>query len=76
MKKKTVLVSLLTILLVTLTLSKTYLTKPIKETKGVEVVPTMQDVITSDSSWCPTFQLIFNDLKYVINFLTLIKKSL
>ena len=63
MKKKTVLVSLLTILLVTLTLSKTYLTKPIKETKGVEVVPTMQDVITSDSSWCPTFQLIFNDLK-------------
>ena len=35
MKKKTVLVSLLTILLVTLTLSKTYLTKPIKETKGV-----------------------------------------
>lgn len=63
MKKKTVLVSLLTILLVTLTLFKTYLTKPIKETKGVEVVPTMQDDITSDSSWCPTFQLIFNDLK-------------
>ena len=51
MKKKIILVSLLTILLVTLTLSKTYLTKPIKETKGVEVVPTMQDVITSDSSW-------------------------
>ncbi len=37
--------------------------KPLKETKGVLVVPTMQDILESDSSWCATFELIWNDLK-------------
>ena len=71
MKKKMVLSSLLAALLVTLAVTEIYLKKDIKETKGVEVVPTMQDDITSDSSWCPTFQLIFNDLK---NDLELLKE--
>ena len=33
-------------------------------TEGVEVVPTMNDKIDSDSTWCGTFQLVLN---YLIN---------
>lgn len=35
----------------------------LKQTEGVTVVPTMQDEITADSSWCATFQLVWNDMK-------------
>lgn len=34
-----------------------------KETKGINVVPTLQDKISNDTVWCPTFQLVWNDLK-------------
>lgn len=37
--------------------------KELKETKGVDVVPTLSDKVTADTSWCPTFQLIWNDFK-------------
>ena len=37
--------------------------KVLKETLGVEVVPTFSDKIGTDTSWCPTFQLIWNDFK-------------
>lgn len=37
--------------------------KELKETKGVDVVPTLSDKISKDTSWCPTFQLIWNDFK-------------
>lgn len=40
-----------------------YEKKELKETKGVEVVPTLSDKISKDTSWCPTFQLIWNDFK-------------
>ncbi len=40
-----------------------YNKKELKETKGVEVVPTLNDEISKDTSWCPTFQLIWNDFK-------------
>ncbi len=29
----------------------------------IEIVPTMDDQIKSDTSWCATFQLVWNDLK-------------
>lgn len=37
--------------------------KELKETKRVEVVPTLSDKVSADTSWCPTFQLIWNDFK-------------
>lgn len=33
------------------------------KTSNITVVPTMQDDITADSSWCGTFQLVWNDMK-------------
>ncbi len=30
---------------------------------GIAILPTMQDNLKSNSAWCPTFQLIWNDLK-------------
>ncbi len=33
------------------------------KTEGITVVPTMNDKITADSSWCGTVQLVWNDLK-------------
>ncbi len=38
-------------------------THALKETVGVFIVPTLDDTIGPDSSWCATFQLIWNDLK-------------
>ena len=35
----------------------------LEETSGITVVPTMNDKITADSSWCGTFQLVWNDMK-------------
>ena len=35
----------------------------LEKTNGMLVVPTMNDKITADSSWCGTFQLIWNDMK-------------
>lgn len=40
-----------------------YNKKELNETKGVEVVPTLSDKVSADTSWCPTFQLIWNDFK-------------
>ncbi len=33
------------------------------QASGITVVPTMNDIITADSSWCGTFQLVWNDMK-------------
>lgn len=37
--------------------------KDIPLTKGITIVPTMDDKINTDSSWCATFQLVWNDMK-------------
>ncbi len=37
--------------------------KDMSLTNGIYVVPTMSDEIKSDSSWCATFQLVWNDMK-------------
>lgn len=42
---------------------RVYDKKELKETKGVDVVPTLSDKISKDTSWCPAFQLIWNDFK-------------
>lgn len=35
----------------------------IQTTEEIEIVPTMSDTIMADSSWCGTFQLVWNDMK-------------
>ncbi|MCL1876978.1 hypothetical protein FWF74_03030 [Candidatus Saccharibacteria bacterium] len=35
----------------------------LKETAGITTVPTMLDEITADSTWCGTFQMVWNDMK-------------
>jgi len=35
----------------------------LEKTSKMDVVPTMQDEITADSTWCGTFQLVWNDMK-------------
>lgn len=35
----------------------------LQQVEGITIVPTMRDTITADSSWCGTFQLIWNDMK-------------
>ena len=35
----------------------------LEQSASISVVPTMRDTITTDSTWCGTFQLIWNDLK-------------
>ena len=34
-----------------------------KESELIEVVPTLLDEITTNSAWCGTFQLVWNDVK-------------
>ncbi len=42
---------------------KVFFKRNLKETKDVYVVPTMQDEIAKDASWCATFELVWNDMK-------------
>lgn len=64
MKKKKILIIViiaLMILLGIILINKKNL--QIEKANGITVVPTMSDKITTDSSWCGTFQLVWNDMK-------------
>jgi len=61
-----IIITLLIIIILTLILiSKNRIKKTtnLEKTTGITVVPTMNDKITADSSWCGTFQLVWNDMK-------------
>lgn len=65
MKKKVIALSVAIILVVAFCLFYFLVLKNKRNltiTTGVNVVPTMNDKITSDSAWCGTFQLVWNDM--------------
>lgn len=51
------------IMVVNKTSSITNTTAKLQQTDEITIVPTMDDKITADSSWCGTFQLVWNDMK-------------
>lgn len=59
----TVVVILLVFLVIMLINRKGNTPTILEKTNGISVVPTMNDKITADSSWCGTFQLVWNDMK-------------
>ena len=71
MKKKKLLILMLIItlliiiILVLILLRKNIIksTNDLEKTKGITVVPTMNDEITADSGCCGTFQLVWNDME-------------
>ena len=73
MKSSTIVILTLVVVIVSLLvigiIKKIDITKEKKEddtvleSQGINVVPTMSDVITEDSSYCGTFALVWNDMK-------------
>lgn len=65
MKRQVLIIFIALILMLTFTI----LLLPNKKIKqkqfsqGINVLPTMNDLITNDSVWCGTFQLVWNDMK-------------
>lgn len=65
MKKKIIITVIITLLVVALGLFYYLQLKNKhnnKETIGVEVLPTMNDTLSTDSTWCGTLQLVWNDI--------------
>lgn len=61
-KKKKIIISFIVIILLIVGIFM-ILTNRLQKAEGVTIVPTMEDTITTDSSWCGTFQLVWNDMK-------------
>lgn len=62
MKRKIIIIILLVVILC---LSFFFILKNkrnIKDTEGVVVLPTMNDKLSGDSTWCGTLQLVWNDM--------------
>lgn len=62
-KKNKILISLAIIILLLIIGVIVIKATKLERTAGITVVPTMSDKITTDSSWCGTFQLVWNDMK-------------
>ncbi len=60
-----IIIILFIIVFVIINMAKIFSKKATKlqAVEGITVVPTMNDTITTDSSWCGTFQLVWNDMK-------------
>lgn len=71
MKKKLLISSMIIVLLIIIVaiIVNAFIRKDNKDitklenTDEISIVPTMNDKITADSSWCGTFQLVWNDMK-------------
>lgn len=71
MKKKLLISSIIIVLLIIIVaiIVNAFIRKDNKDitklenTDEISIVPTMNDKITTDSSWCGTFQLVWNDMK-------------
>ena len=67
MKKETIIkISLLVVATIAIAVGVIYKNdnkRNLKETKGIIIVPTMYDEITTDTAWNSTFQLVWNDFK-------------
>ena len=64
-KKIVVIIVIITIVILATVLIKNLRTTATKleKTEGITIVPTMNDKLMADSSWCGTFQLVWNDMK-------------
>lgn len=72
MKSKKIFKIIISVLILIVLISIAVILLSVKENKNatflekadrITVVPTMDDTITTDSSWSGTFQLIWNDMK-------------
>lgn len=68
MKSKRKIILLITIVIIivilgTVILSSTSKATNLEKAEGITIVATMNDKLKADSSWCGTFQLVWNDMK-------------
>lgn len=63
MKKKIIIIVILLVVILCLVYFSILKNKRnIKDTEGVVVLPTMNDKLSGDSTWCGTLQLVWNDM--------------
>ena len=63
MKSKKKIILIIAIVIIIAIIGIVLINRNSEKTSKITVVPTMNDKITANSSWCGTFQLIWNDMK-------------